>query len=117
MQIDARLPRPLTAALRDRLLIAAEATERAAIEELIRTPGWLRCFVYAHKTVPAATSAVLTYASYAPVGIGPTSEEEAAPLTGERAMGAREDDAPEDEAIVSLTVRLFLIGCSRLLWV
>ena len=31
----------------------------------------------------------------------PSAEEEAAPLTGERARGAREEDAPEDEAIVS----------------
>ena len=59
---------------------AADASERRAIEELLRTPRWLQCFVDAHAgDAAAAARAVLAYASYAPVGIGPASEAAAAP--------------------------------------
>ena len=77
---DARAVAALEAALRERLGAAADASERRAIEELLRTPRWLQCFVDANAgDAAAATRAVLAYASYAPVGIGPASEAAAAP--------------------------------------
>ena len=77
---DARAIAALEAALRERLGAAADASERRAIEELLRTPRWLQCFVDANAgDVAAAARAVLAYASYAPVGIGPASEAAAAP--------------------------------------
>ena len=77
---DARAIAALEAALRERLGAAADASERRAIEELLRTPRWLQCFVDANAgDAAAAARAVLAYASYAPVGIGPASEAAAAP--------------------------------------
>ena len=69
----------LTCALRSRLHVATDPIEQCALEQLMQTPEWMRCFVRRNEDVQAATKAALLYTSYAPSGTKPASAVEAMP--------------------------------------
>lgn len=70
----------LTAAVRERLAVATDALERGVLEQLVRTPSWLVCFLRANDDdLAVATTSALSHAAYAKKGVGPASEIVASP--------------------------------------